>query len=134
MKTLREAFPDITSPTLKHRCTWNSASSWRRFLSEGFTWRVVAKIYAQAATPAPAPKQRVTKQQPKAEATATKPAEEDPAAAVVKEEEALVDWVRLICTLCKRQLKDKATLAKHVEASDLHQANLLKWREARAKQ
>ena len=52
VETLREAFPDITSPTLKNRGTWNSASSWRRFLSEGFTWKIVADIYAQAAQPA----------------------------------------------------------------------------------
>ena len=41
-----------------------------------------------------------------------------------EEEASLVDWVGLICTLCKRRLKDLPTLTKHVEASELHRRNL----------
>jgi hypothetical protein len=47
-------------------------------------------------------------------------------------EAALVDWTGLICTLCKRRLKDRATLTKHVEESELHRTNLAAWRKAHA--
>jgi len=47
---------------------------------------------------------------------------------IAEEEKALVDWKGLICNLCKRRLKDLATLTKHVEASELHLTNLSKWR------
>jgi len=53
--------------------------------------------------------------------------EEDPDAGMAEEERALVDWKGLICTLCKRRLKDLPTLTKHVEASELHQSNLAAW-------
>jgi hypothetical protein len=33
-----------------------------------------------------------------------------------------VQWAALICGLCNRKFKNEATLAKHVDASDLHKA------------
>ena len=47
-------------------------------------------------------------------------------------EAALVDWAGLICQLCKRRLKDRPTLQKHVDESALHQTNLAAWRDERA--
>jgi len=47
------------------------------------------------------------------------------------DEAHLIDWKGLICTLCKRKLKDLPTLTKHVEASELHQTNLRAYRESR---
>ena len=40
-----------------------------------------------------------------------------------------VDWENLICFVCKRKLKDRNLLRKHVEESELHKTNLDAWRQ-----
>jgi len=42
--------------------------------------------------------------------------------------ESLIDWNKLACLLCKRQFKDKETLTKHQQLSDLHKQNLEAWK------
>ncbi|KAL5014288.1 hypothetical protein ScPMuIL_008558 [Solemya velum] len=50
--------------------------------------------------------------------------DEDPAQNAVFDESKLVDWAKLTCLLCKRMFKDKDTLNKHTQLSNLHKENL----------
>ena len=43
--------------------------------------------------------------------------------------EALIDWNKLACLLCKRQFANKETLIKHQQLSDLHKQNLDIWKK-----
>lgn len=43
--------------------------------------------------------------------------------------EALIDWNKLACLLCKRQFANKETLVKHQQLSDLHKQNLDVWKK-----
>jgi len=43
--------------------------------------------------------------------------------------EALMDWTKLACLLCKRQFANKETLVKHQQLSDLHKQNLEIWKK-----
>lgn len=46
--------------------------------------------------------------------------------------EALIDWTKLACLLCKRQFSNRETLTKHQQLSDLHRQNLDTWKKQNA--
>jgi len=41
-------------------------------------------------------------------------------------EAEVIDWVKLVCNLCRRTFKTKEVLDKHISSSKLHKTNLLK--------
>lgn len=46
--------------------------------------------------------------------------------------EALIDWNKMACLLCKRQFNNRETLVKHQQMSDLHKQNLEAWKKQQA--
>lgn len=46
--------------------------------------------------------------------------EEDEDQSAVFDESKLIDWDKLTCLLCKRMFKDRDTLNKHTQLSNLH--------------
>ena len=51
---------------------------------------------------------------------------------VAELQEALIDWTKLTCLLCKRQFSNRETLTKHQQLSDLHRQNLEAWKKQNA--